>query len=87
VGTHVFNITHELNSNKNVGTHVLNFTHEHLSVSCSELIPISSRRQGIPMDPCPYTIIVPVSKWIQSIPDLARVQEKSLDFYQGPELA
>jgi hypothetical protein len=25
------------------------------------LIPVSSRRQGIPMDPCPQTIIVPVS--------------------------
>jgi hypothetical protein len=36
VGTHVLNITHELNSSKNVGTHVLTFTHEHLSVSCSE---------------------------------------------------
>jgi hypothetical protein len=36
VGTHVLNITHELNSSKNVGTHVLNFTHEHLSVSCSD---------------------------------------------------
>jgi hypothetical protein len=35
VGTHVLNITHELNLSKNVGTHVLNFTHEHLSVSCS----------------------------------------------------
>jgi hypothetical protein len=35
VSTHVFNITHELNSSKNVGTHVLTFTHEHLSVSCS----------------------------------------------------
>ena len=35
MGTQVLNITHELNSSKNVGTHVLNFTHEHLSVSCS----------------------------------------------------
>jgi hypothetical protein len=35
MGTHVFNLTYELNSSKNVGTHVLNFTHEHLSVSCS----------------------------------------------------
>jgi hypothetical protein len=40
VGTHVLNITHELNSSKNVGTHVLNFTHEHLSVSCSADCPV-----------------------------------------------
>jgi hypothetical protein len=50
------------------------------------LIPVSSRRQGMPMDPCPQTIIVQVSKWIQSILDLARVLEKSLDFYQDPKL-
>jgi hypothetical protein len=27
-------------------------------------------QQGIPMDPCPQTIMVLVSKWIESIPDL-----------------
>jgi hypothetical protein len=48
------------------------------------LIPISSRRQRIPMDPCPHTIIILLSKWIQPIPDHARVLEKSLDFYQDP---
>jgi hypothetical protein len=48
------------------------------------LIPILSRRQRIPMDPCPQTIIIPLSKWIQPIPDLARVLEKSLDFYRDP---
>jgi hypothetical protein len=51
------------------------------------LIPVSSLRQGIPMYPCLETIIVPVSMWIQSIPDLARVLEKSLYFYRDPELA
>jgi hypothetical protein len=47
-------------------------------------IPISSRRPRIPMDPCPQTIIITLSKWIQSIPDLALVQKKSLDFYRDP---
>jgi hypothetical protein len=51
------------------------------------LIPVLSRRQGITMDPCSQTIMVPVSKWIQSIPNLTRVLEKSLDFYRDPELA
>jgi hypothetical protein len=37
------------------------------------LIPISSHRQRIPMDPCPQTIIILLSKWIQPILDLARV--------------
>jgi hypothetical protein len=46
------------------------------------LIPISSHRQRIPMDLCPQTIIIPLSKWIQPIPDLTRVLEKSLDFYR-----
>ena len=41
------------------------------------LIPISSHRQRIPMDPCPQTIIILLSKWIQPIPDLARVLEKN----------
>jgi hypothetical protein len=36
------------------------------------------------MDPCPQTIIILLSKWIQSNPDLARVLEKSLDFYRDP---
>jgi hypothetical protein len=48
------------------------------------LLPILSHRQRIPMDPCPYTIIVLLSKWIQPIPDLARVLEESLDFYRDP---
>jgi hypothetical protein len=39
------------------------------------LIPISSRRSHIPMDPCPQTIIILLSRWIQSIPNLARVLE------------
>jgi hypothetical protein len=39
------------------------------------------------MDPCPPTIIIPLSKWIQPIPNLARVLEKSLDFYEDPKLA
>jgi hypothetical protein len=39
------------------------------------------------MDPCPQTIIILLTKWIQPIPDLARVLEKSLDFYRGPDLA
>jgi hypothetical protein len=51
------------------------------------LIPISSHRQRIPMDPCPQTIVILLSKWIQPIPDLARVLEKSLDFYRDPDLA
>jgi hypothetical protein len=51
------------------------------------LIPISSHRQRIPMDPCPQTIIILLSKWIQPISDLARVLEKSLDFYRDPDLA
>jgi hypothetical protein len=49
------------------------------------LIPISSHRQRIPMDPCPQTIIIPLSKCLQPIPDLARVLEKSLDFYRDPD--
>jgi hypothetical protein len=48
------------------------------------LIPISSRRLRIPMDPCPQTIFILLSRWIQSIPNLARVLEKSLDFYRDP---
>jgi hypothetical protein len=39
------------------------------------LIPILSRRSRIPMDPCPPTIIIMLSRWIQSIPGLARVLE------------
>jgi hypothetical protein len=48
------------------------------------LIAISSRRQRIPMEPCPQTIIILLSKWIQPIPDLARVLEKTLGFYRDP---
>jgi hypothetical protein len=51
------------------------------------LIPILSRRQRIPMDACPHTIIILYQKWIQPIPNLARVLEKSLDFYRDPDLA
>jgi hypothetical protein len=51
------------------------------------LIPILSPRQRIPMDPRPQTIIILLSKWIKPIPDLARVLEKSLDFYRDPDLA
>jgi hypothetical protein len=36
------------------------------------------------MDCCPQTNIIMIRKWIQPIPDLARVLEKSLDFYQDP---
>jgi hypothetical protein len=39
------------------------------------------------MDPCPQTIIILLSKWIQPIPNLARVLENSLDFYRDPYLA
>jgi hypothetical protein len=39
------------------------------------------------MDRCPQTIIITIYKWIQAIPDLARVLEKSLDFYRDPDLA
>jgi hypothetical protein len=39
------------------------------------------------MDPSPQTIIILLPRWIQSIPDLARVLEKSLDFYRDPYLA
>jgi hypothetical protein len=39
------------------------------------------------MDLCPQTIIILLSKWIQPIPDRARVLEKSLDFYRDPDLA
>jgi hypothetical protein len=39
------------------------------------------------MDPCPQTIIIQLSKWVQPISDLARVLEKSLDFYRDPDLA
>jgi hypothetical protein len=39
------------------------------------------------MDPCPQTIIMLLSKWIQPIPELARVLEKLLDFYRDPDLA
>jgi hypothetical protein len=46
----------------------------------------SSRRQRIPIDHCPQTIIIPILKWIQPIPDLARVLEKSLDFYRDHRL-
>jgi hypothetical protein len=44
----------------------------------------SSRRQRIPIDSCPQTIIILLSKWIQPSPDLTRVLEKSLDFYRDP---
>jgi hypothetical protein len=66
VGTHVLNITHELNSSKNVGTHVLNFTHEHLSVSCS----VPRFAEGDPvvwLDKClEYFSVyqVPASMWV-----------------------
>jgi hypothetical protein len=36
------------------------------------------------MDRCPQTIIIMIYKWIQPIPDHARVLEKSLDFYRDP---
>jgi hypothetical protein len=36
------------------------------------------------MDSCPQTIINTIYKWTQAIPDLARVLEKSLDFYRDP---
>jgi hypothetical protein len=39
------------------------------------------------MDPCPQTIIILLSKWIQPILDLAGVLEKSLDFYRDADLA
>jgi hypothetical protein len=39
------------------------------------------------MDRCPQITIIMISKWIQPIPDLTRVLEKSLDFYRDPYLA
>jgi hypothetical protein len=36
------------------------------------------------MDCCPQTNINMIRKWIQPIPDIARVLEKSLDFYRDP---
>jgi hypothetical protein len=39
------------------------------------------------MDLCPQTISILLSKWIQPILDLARVLEKSLDFYRDLYLA
>jgi hypothetical protein len=35
MGTHVYNLTHELNLHKVVGTHIFNLTHEHVLVSYS----------------------------------------------------
>jgi hypothetical protein len=34
------------------------------------------------MDRCPQTTIITIYNWIQAISNLARVLEKSLDFYR-----
>jgi hypothetical protein len=48
------------------------------------LFQFPPRRPCIPMDTCPQTNIIMIWKWVQPIPDLARVLEKSLDFYRDP---
>jgi hypothetical protein len=42
---------------------------------------------AFPRDPCPQTNIIPLSKLLQPIPDLARVLEKSLGLLPRSKLA